>query len=672
MAIPSGRGALGVMAALLLVAGSGAGLAQGPAAPTAAPGPASTPLDPAKLTAADFAQLPFVESPVISPDGTRFAGFFAVDGKQMIGIFSLFDQNTPPIKIGIPDSTQKLSIFWVNDDNIVLRLRALEPFPGGQKVYIYRLLGINRNTGKITKLLWDVAGQNAANILWLPSDGSTKILVAAQGSFRLGSEFWPSAWRVDVETGSKFRELQGRENIMDWDTDASGSIRTGYKYGDGGRKFTLLYRGEGSQGAFRLIERADSRKQERLLRPFLFLPGTDRAIAHREDANGQEGIYEIDLSTREELRTLYEAPSGTEIGRIRLSADGHSLLGISTTSSEGGQHWFDARLTELQAQFDRAVGTRRARIVSLSRDLGRMLVVVDRADSPGGIFFYDVKDGTLRRVADMNPLFARRFLSPVKVVRYKARDGLEIEALLTLPKGVEPRNLPMVMMPHGGPWGQDTLNYNYMAQFVASRGYAVMQPNYRGSTGYGTEFVRRGEGQMGLAMQDDLTDGLNWAVEQGIANPARVCIVGVAYGGYAAMWGIAKDPDQYRCAISISGVANLRREVNDFGQYLNSAKYKDDWQKMTPDFAAVSPINAIAQMKAPLMLIHGKKDVTVDHGQSTSMHSRMKAAGKSVEFVSLPEADHYFTRQEDRLALLSAIEAFLARHNPAGARAAAK
>ncbi len=250
-------------------------------------------------------------------------------------------------------------------------------------------------------------------------------------------------------------------------------------------------------------------------------------------------------------------------------------------------------------------------------------------------------------------------------MQYKARDGLEIEGVLTTPKRKEAKNLPFVVMPHGGPWGHDSLTYDYWAQFLASRGYVVLQPNFRGSTGYGTEFIEKGKGQMGFAMQDDISDGVKWAVEKGIADPKRVCIVGASYGGYAAMWGIAKDPDLYRCAISISGVAALRREVNDFGNSLHGKLYKTQWQEMTPDFNAVSPINAIAKIKAPLMLIHGKRDVTVDHVQSEKMHSAMNKARKQVEFVSLPLADHYFARQADRVILLSAMERFLAKHNPA-------
>ena len=233
-----------------------------------------------------------------------------------------------------------------------------------------------------------------------------------------------------------------------------------------------------------------------------------------------------------------------------------------------------------------------------------------------------------------------------------------------MPRGGAATDLPLIVMPHGGPWGHDELAYDYWAQFLAERGYAVLQPNFRGSTGYGAAFEDAGEGQLGFAMQDDVTDGVRWAIEQKIADPKRVCIVGASYGGYAAMWGIAKDPGLYRCAISIAGVSNLRREVNDFGGTLRAKLHRTQWQKMTPDFAAVSPINAVDRIKTPLLLIHGKKDVTVDHNQSARMFAAMTKAGKAVDFVSLPLADHYFTREADRLLLLQSIEAFLAKHNP--------
>jgi dipeptidyl aminopeptidase/acylaminoacyl peptidase len=420
------------------------------------------------------------------------------------------------------------------------------------------------------------------------------------------------------------------------------------------------------------IERADTRKREGVIYPVLFLPGTDHALATHDDDNGFSTLYEIDLTTQKDLRTVYAAGEHREIADVETDPGATTLLRAIDSGADAQVHWFDPALADLQAQFDKAVGgdpavARRATIVSLSRDRKRMLVRVDRPDTPGGLYYYNVDAGTMNLIGWYSQQLAGRRQSPVTLVHYQARDGLPIEAVLTLPKGRAAKNLPIVMLPHGGPWAQDELAYDYWAQFIASLGYAVLQPNFRGSTGYGTTFLLKGEGQMGLAMQDDITDGLRWAVAQGIADPKRACIVGASYGGYAAMWGIAKDPDLYRCAIAIAGVASLRREVNDFGNELMQNKYTDDWKRMTPDFLAVSPINAIPAIKAPLLLIHGEKDVTVDVGQSKSMYKRMLAAGKQVQFVDLPLADHHFGREADRKTLLSAMGAFLAKYNPADA-----
>jgi dipeptidyl aminopeptidase/acylaminoacyl peptidase len=307
----------------------------------------------------------------------------------------------------------------------------------------------------------------------------------------------------------------------------------------------------------------------------------------------------------------------------------------------------------------------KARIISIDNDLNRMIVRIGTADNPGLIYMFERTTGQLTKLADINETIGNKRLARAKYVQYDARDGLEIEAVLTLPRGREAKNLPVIAMPHGGPWGHDKLSYDYWAQFLANRGYAVIQPNFRGSTGYGETFLRKGQGQMGFAMQDDITDGVNWLVNQGIADPKKICIVGASYGGYAAMWGVVKDPDFYRCAISIAGVSNLRREVNDFGGNVYSRTHKNSWNKMTPDFKAVSPIYSVDKIEVPLMLIHGRKDVTVDYKQSVIMEKAMRKAGKPVEFVLLPKADHYFTREPDRLLLLQQMESFLSKHNPA-------
>jgi len=632
--------------------------------PTPAPAPAAAHASPAPITLATFARLPFVRLAALSPEGDRMAGLFGIHGRQVIAVAPLFGEQGPRI-FALPEGLEVQEIRWVNTDNVIVNVSALRPVEN-DRWYLSRVIAINLTSGKATPLLWDLGGQNAGDVLWIPSDGSSEILLAGQSSIYLGTDFWPAVYRVNVETGRSTQIVPPRQTIMDWSADDRGNVRTGLGYVDNRRTFRLLYR-EGGSGSFRTIDRADARKGEALMRPFLFLPGTNHALVVHDDKDGRSGIYEIDLMTQEDVRTVYTVSEGdAEVDYPLLSGDRATLLGVATTRADGQIHWIDPALAELQANFAKAVPDKKVRITSFSRDRNRMLVVIDDADMPGQLYYYDRAEGVLHRIAAFNEDVGSRRLAPVRMVRYMARDGLAIEGVLTLPKDATPNGLPFIVMPHGGPWAQDTLEYDYWAQFLAHLGYAVLQPNFRGSTGYGTAFLRKGEGQMGLAMQDDVTDGVRWAIKEGIADPKRICIVGASYGGYAAMWGIVKDPDLYRCAISIAGVANLRREVNDFGGTMMGGKFQDDWSRMTPDFAAVSPYNFVESIKVPLLLIHGKKDVTVDVGQSAAMFARMQKAGKTVEYVPLPMADHYFTREADRTTLLTAMAAFLDEHNPAG------
>jgi dipeptidyl aminopeptidase/acylaminoacyl peptidase len=632
--------------------------AQSPAegAPPAVAAPAFVP-----LATEAFAQLPFVEMPKLSPDGSHLAGLFAIRGEQRILIMPVFGDRSKAVLVAVPDQTEIAWLRWVNDDNVVAGLHALRPVEG-ENWYISRMLAISRTTRKITKLLWDLNGQNGADLLWIPSGGGNEILVAAQNSIYVGEDYWPAVYRVDVTNGRKHLELRGRSGVMDWGADHLGRVRTGVGYRDLTTQATLLYR-TGGKGSFRSIDRASLREEEELTVPFLFVPGTDNGYVIKTAPDGRSVVAEIDLASGRDIRTVYAA-DGADVDGVALSYDGSRLLGVTTTDRERPVRWIDPAMAALQKTLDAMSPASRVRIVSYSRNLDRLLVRISTPDNPGLLFIYDAAEGTMDRLAAVNETIGGKRLSRSRFVQYKARDGLEIEGVLTMPRGRPAKNLPFIVLPHGGPWSRDELTYDDWAQFLAERGYAVLQPNFRGSTGYGAAFEKAGQGQLGFAMQDDISDGLAWAVAEGIADPKRACIVGASYGGYAAMWGIVKDPDQYRCAISIAGVSNLRREVNDFGGTFRARLYRGQWEKMTPDFAAVSPIRAVARIKAPLLLIHGRKDVTVDHGQSARMYDAMKDAGKTVDFVSIPLADHYFTREADRLTLLTAIEAFLRKHNP--------
>jgi dipeptidyl aminopeptidase/acylaminoacyl peptidase len=271
----------------------------------------------------------------------------------------------------------------------------------------------------------------------------------------------------------------------------------------------------------------------------------------------------------------------------------------------------------------------------------------------------------MRRFAYVNETLGNQSLGPASTFRYKARDGLSIEAVLTLPKGRDPKNLPLILMPHGGPEARDSANYDWWVQFLASRGYAVVQPNYRGSTGYGDDFQKAGDGEWGRKMQDDLNDAVADLATKGMIDPKRVCIVGASYGVYAAMRGAQRDGAKFRCAISYAGVSDLNGMLNYDGRFLYGNTARDSWKESAPDLKEVSPINHAADFSAPILIMHGKKDLRVPLSQSKRMADRLRIAGKPIDYVEQPLGDHYFSREADRIQFLEVMEAFLKKHNPA-------
>ena len=256
-------------------------------------------------------------------------------------------------------------------------------------------------------------------------------------------------------------------------------------------------------------------------------------------------------------------------------------------------------------------------------------------------------------------------------VRYAARDGLPIPGYLTLPPGREAKGLPLVVMPHGGPHARDAWDFHPWVQFFANRGYAVLQPNFRGSTGYGKAFIERGYGQWGRAMQDDVDDGVDWLVKSGRVDPKRVCVVGASYGGYAALWGAIRNPERYRCAISVAGVTDLRGMLRHDRRSFSAPRYYREWEVKVRgtekiDFDAVSPLAQAARLKIPVLIAHGDKDDNVPPDQGRRMVEALKRAGHpALESVFYPAEGHSFEQRGTKEDLFRRMEGFLAKHNPA-------
>ncbi|CAN5371677.1 S9 family peptidase [soil metagenome] len=635
-------------------------------APTRAadtPAPKGDPA-PAKIWPVEtFAALPFMASPSLSPDGLKIAARIAVSGELELVIMDLKAGTSKRLRLGEYDMNWW---NWVNDDWVVAGV-GTEYSVEGAPWYVTRAVGIKADGTKINMLAKAVAAQIADDVIWVARDGTPRILLSYQTSiYAENPGFWPKVDEVDVSNGKLHTVIQPRAEIKSWYADASGALRMGVGYNDARRTSTLLYRPDG-KSAFRVVASANRRKDESLVVPQLFLPEPGKAIAS-DDSEGTDALYEFDLTTLQLGKKVFGVP-GYDLDTIVADQSGSGLAGVRYTDDRSQVRWFDPDLEKVQIDLDKAVGERRATIASMSRDRSKLIVHVGRADRPGAYYYFDRDAGAMRLLAKINDSIGFERLAPVKTVRYKARDGLEIAAVLTLPEGQAAKGLPLILMPHGGPFARDDEAWDWWVQFLANRGYAVLQPNYRGSLGFGTAFAAKGEGQWGLAMQDDLNDAVDWAVKEGIADAKRVCIVGASYGGYAAMRAAQRDGAKFRCAISYAGVSDLAAMMRYDSRFLYSGTRKDWMKEQAPDFVSVSPINYAANFTTPILLMHGKKDRRVQVKQSREMAEKLKAAGK-VEgrdyiYVEQPLGDHFFSRQADRLDFLKRMEAFLFEHNPA-------
>jgi len=339
--------------------------------------------------------------------------------------------------------------------------------------------------------------------------------------------------------------------------------------------------------------------------------------------------------------------------------------------------YFDPKLESLQRGLEKAFPG--LSVHAVSSDLTRQTVIVATEGPKNPLTYYllDRATHSAATIASSYPDLQPSDLGDMKPHPYKARDGLDIHAYLTLPPGNADKNLPLVVMPHGGRDARDVLGFDWIGQFFANRGYAVFQPNYRGSSGYGHKFTEAGLQQWGLKMQDDITDGVKKLIADGTVDPKRVCIVGASYGGYAALAGATFTPDLYACAVSFAGISDLpkvlqsERVENGQGSQAMSfwlsrigSQYADSEQ-----LRATSPARHAEQVKCPILLMHGEGDTTVRIAQSELMYDALQSAHKDVQFVRFPGEDHYFTLASTRARFLGEVEKFLAAHIGATATA---
>lgn len=609
----------------------------------------------------DFGTLPAIENPVLSPNGNRIAMRVNQNGKQILVIWPLETGKQPTV---INSGANDLNWWrWVNDDWLVAGIGANYKLVGTEDWYIRRAMAISAD-GKTMKILAEnIAMQNADDVLWTARDGSAQLLLAYQTSvFREDKGLWPQVDLFDLATGKQKKVVDSTTRVRSWYSDEAGNVRFGIGTMEGSRMLQLLYRKSNGE-LFRTVEKAFLGKGESLLVPHIFSADGKTAITVA-DKDGFDAAYAMNLETFELGEKLHSV-AGYDVEGLVADSSGTGLAGVTYTDQRDKALWLDPIIADVQNALEQSVPGKAVSILSMDRNRVNFLVRIGNASSAGIYYLFDKRVGKLQRLSYGSDRLKGTELAPVKSIRYKARDGLEIEAVLTLPKGRKADKLPLILMPHGGPFARDSEAWDWWSQFLADRGYAVLQPNYRGSSGYGVAFADKGEGQWGLAMQDDLDDAVSWAVQQGIADAMRVCIVGGSYGGYAAMRAAQRGGKRYRCAASFAGVSDLEAMRRYDGSFLNG-KFASDWlDKQVADLDAVSPLRQADKVAIPMLLVHGKKDLRVPYKQSASFADKLKKAGGNVHYVEQPEGDHYLSREADRIQLLTELETFLDKHNPA-------
>ena len=627
-------------------------------APAAATLPAAPPAG-SPLAVETFAELPFLTLPVLSPDGSRVAARLMVNGEERVGIWTLSaPRDQPPTLV---EASNVEGIAWAGDDRLLIDVIGLFSFRFGQ----FALSLPSRNillheieTGK-TSRLGDSVGM--VDDLIFVDPAARYVLLSGQAELDEG----PSVRRIDLADGESVEVEPARRGVMKWFADGSGVVRVGVDYGE--RRTRIWYRA--AAGAE--LRRIDTRRNftdDSVVDMVRFTSNTDRGLIITNAETGRFALYEYDFATDTRGATLFAHDEVDVTGAV-LAPDG-SVDGVAYEDDRPRVRWLNPALAALQQRIDAALPGKTNMILNRSRDGNRVLIFTSAADDPGTYHVFDQAERRLEIFASPYDGLAGRPFAPVRPVRYQSRDGLTINAYLTLPRGQPERALPLIVMPHGGPFSRTRWEFDPEVQFLASRGYAVLQPNFRGSTGYGRLFVERGYGQFGAGMIDDIDDGVDWLVREGIADPARVCAMGASYGGYAALWAATRSPQRYRCAISWAGPSDLRKmlryDLNSYlpQRYLRERRRQVQGEERT-DLNAVSPLRQVDTLIVPVLIAHGEQDIRVPVDQSRDLVRALTRRRANVESAFYPKSGHDFATPEDSADFLRRVEAFLARHNPA-------
>ncbi len=631
----------------------------------------------------DFASRPQVEDVSISPDGRYLALIQVLNGRALAVVDDRLagkDQAMRPV-LSEPDHFRLSWCKWATNARLLCGLRAIATDRG---IYpITRLIAVDADGKNMRVLLQnsqEAQGQFQDRIInWHPGPPNSVLIEADEGMSEsqiasgakiigsVGTHGLPAVFELNVVSGGLTLRQHAREPIRHWITDKRGQIRLGY--GASGTAISY-YAHLDDDSNWRRLTKFEIFSRENHFKP-LAISADDPNLAYAiGPSEGKSAVWLIDLKEKDDPKLVFAHPL-VDVTHPILGRDSR-LIGARYDNGYPMMYYADEQIDGFMRGLQKLAPGQFATIFEATLNEKILLIrSVSDVDAPR-FSILNTETHELSKLGTTYPDRDVSTLGPMRPLSYPARDGTRIPGYLSTPPGRPAAHLPLVVMPHGGPIGRDTWDYFFLRQFLVSRGYAVLQMNFRGSSGYGSDWFFAAHQDWGGLTYDDVIDGARWAIEQHLTDPERICILGWSFGGYIALLGAQRNPELFHCSVDIAGVSDLQMLVDEGHRWLEGAEARKiqigtDPEKLKRD----SPRLHAADFKVPLLMLHGKKDYQVPFEQSETMDAAMSRVGKPHKFVVVPGADHQFSAVKDRATLLQEIEAFLGEHLPATSAASA-
>lgn len=584
---------------------------------------------------------------LISPDGNYYS--YRADYKGMMNIFVQKVGDSSSVRVTNDTLRSIRQYFWKGN-----RIIYLQDVGGDENFQLFSVT----TDGSNWKALTPFSGYRTFvldDLSFIPGKEKDMLI---QINKRDKQYFDP--YLINIETGKLTLLYQNNENFDSWYPDNDGVIRMANK--TDGVNTTLFYRNTEKYAFTELFTTSFKEK----FYPVSFDAENKNFYALSNIGRDKVVLVEYNPVTKKEVKELYSNPD-YDLSWMFYNRNKKKLISVSWTAEKDLEYFFDNEWKDLNSAFKQQFPDCNIWINSWDDSMKKGIVGVDSDQLPSKYYLFDFASKETKEIANPFPWINDKDMAKMKPITYKSRDGLTIHGYLTLPKGIKAEKIPVVVIPHGGPWARDGWYFDREVQFLANRGYAVLQMNFRGSTGYGKKFWEASFKEWGKKMQDDITDGVEYLKKEGIADPEHIAIYGGSYGGYAALAGITFTPDLYACAVDYVGVANLFTFMNTFPPYWKP--YMDQWYEMIGDpkkdsllMVEASPVLHADKIKVPLFIAQGANDPRVNKAESDQMVAALKKRGVEVEYMVKDNEGHGFLNQDNKFDFYGAMEKFLDKY----------